>query len=126
MPFLVISIDVTKGRLVAGEHHDAELSAILQQTHSAMVMRALPQELYDTEGTPVGEVRYQEGPPGMSQLPYASGHAGNAAPRSSPAPKGRSDGKAPRSRAKPPPPSQPVQSYMAGRGTGRAPGRRRK
>lgn len=63
MPFLIIAIDITKGRLVDAETHDAELSAILQQTHSAMVMRALPQALFDTERTIVGEVRYQERAP---------------------------------------------------------------
>lgn len=63
MPYLVIAIDITKGRLQSTAYHDSELSSILQQTHSAMVMRALPQELYDTDRTVVGEVRYQEEAP---------------------------------------------------------------
>lgn len=63
MPFLIIAIDITRGLLRAAETHDAELSAILQQAHSAMVMRALPQALYDTNATTVGEVRYQERAP---------------------------------------------------------------
>jgi hypothetical protein len=69
MPYLVISLDVTRGRLRDAEHHDAELSAILQQAHSAMVMRAVPQELFDTERTIVGEVRYQERPPDGRGIP---------------------------------------------------------
>lgn len=60
MPHLVVRIDITKGRLVEAAHHDAELAAILQQAHSAMVMRALPQELYDTKGLTVGQVYYTE------------------------------------------------------------------
>lgn len=115
MPYLVIVIDVTKGRLTETEHHDSELSAIFQQSHSACVMRALPQELYDTEATPVGEVRFQEGPPGMSHLTYSTGKEGNN--KGQLAKKNKGDGKRPRSKRTP---SATERAYEKGRGSGRA------